>query len=65
MKNPKQIIAYLEQKSKNWNEEAVACAKKFIEHPDQTQHRERARRLFENIDYNKSLIKFIKIGEEK
>jgi RNase H-fold protein (predicted Holliday junction resolvase) len=59
MKKPNEIIEHLENKIKNWDMEAVACAKKFMAN-NQQQHKDRSQQLFKDIAYNRDLIKFIK-----
>lgn len=59
MKTAEQIIDHLEKKIKNVNDEAVCYAKRFMDSTDE-KHRERSQRLFADIEYYKSLIKFIK-----
>lgn len=59
MKKSQEIIQHLENKIKVWNEEAVGCAKKFMQ-TNQAEHKQRSQRLFSDIEYNKQLIRFIK-----
>ncbi len=59
MKTPEQIVEHLEKKIKNVGDEAVCYAKRFMDSKDE-RHKERSQKLFGDIDYYRSLIKFIK-----
>lgn len=50
MKKPQTIIQHLENKIQNWNEEAVALSKRFMQ-TDDTKHKERPQKLFD-VDWD-------------
>jgi RNase H-fold protein (predicted Holliday junction resolvase) len=58
MKKSNEIIQHLQNKISGYEVEAVACAKKFMANNSQS-HKDRSQKLFEQIEYNKELIKFI------